>query len=167
MSFSGLAGDGIYLAPSLFPVYGSGGDAGKSSMLGTGIAITGGLKLKNIGIEVGAKRFTLSNEEIGDKSFDSEIKDSIFFGGARLFLNNIFSLKAGLGIHHFEMDLYEGNVHLTNDEQDGSSLGLYGGMGIMHELNKTTDFYYESTLFSVPDVDMYFIDIEVGLRFFL
>jgi len=161
------AADGIYLSTSLFPVYGSGNSEAKSSLLGTGISGVGGVRLKNIGFEMGAKRFTTTNKQLGDDKYETEVKDAVFFGGGRFFLSDIFSLKASLSMHYIEMDIYQDSAHLKNDEEDGEYLGLYGGMGIMHPIGKNLDLYYESTLFPVPDIGFYFIDIELGVRIYL
>ncbi len=49
---------------------------------------------------------------------------------------------------------------------NGSYMGLLGGMGINHEMGPM-DFYFESTLFPIPDIGMYIVDFEFGLRFYL
>lgn len=167
LSFKTLAADGVYFAASLLPVYGSGNDDSKSSMLGIGVSAVGGIRIKAAGFEMGVKRLTITNKELGDDKYDSEIKNSAMFGGGRLFISDIFSLKAGVAMHYIEMDLYQGSTHLTDEEDDGEFFGLYAGMGIMHPINNRTDLYYEATLMPVSDIGMYFVDMELGIRFYL
>jgi len=164
---SAFAREGIYLSTSLFPVYGSGTSSEKSSLLGSGISFTGGLRLRSLGLEVGAKRFTTSNKQLGDDKYETEIKDSIFYGGGRLFLSEVFSLNLGLAIHYVEMDIYEGSNHLKSEEDGGESLGIYAGMGIMHPLARNLDVFYESTLYPISDIGLYFVDMQLGIRFYL
>ena len=52
-------------------------------------------------------------------------------------------------------------------EDDGNFIGPYAGMGIFHPQKSNIDFYYESTLYPLPDTGFYFIDIELGIRFYL
>lgn len=162
-----MADQGIYLSASGNFTYGSGSGDEKSSLIGPGVSLTGGLKIRSFALEGGVKRFTLSNTQIGNDSYETEIKNSLLFGGVRVILDEIFSLKAGFVSHNIEMDIYEGNQHLTNIEDDGEYFGLYGGMGIVNKLNRKLDFFFESTLYPVSDINFYFVDIEVGLRFYL
>lgn len=167
LSLTSFAGEGVYFGAAFSPTYGSGETSAKSSLSGIGVGISGGVRIQSVGIEFGAKRFTLTNDPMGDSSYDSELKNSLFYGGGRLFLNKIFSLKAGLAMHQVEMDLKQGSSRLTSEEEDGDYIGLYGGMGILHPLNQSTDLYYEATLYPVPDIGFYFVDFEFGLRWYL
>lgn len=162
-----FAKDSFYLSFGAAPVYGSAEGDSKSSLLGTAISFAAGARFKATAFEIGVKRFTISNDELGNDSYDTEIKNGIFFGGGRLFIDNIFSLKAGLASHNIEMDVYKGLTHLTSEEDDGEFIGLYGGMGIVTTLNKKSDLYFESTLYPISDVGLYFIDIEIGVRFYI
>lgn len=101
---------------------------------------------------------------MGDSKYDSELKNSLFYGGGRLFLSKVFSLKGGLTISNIEMSLHQGSTRLTSEEEDGEYIGFYGGMGILHPLNAQTDFYYEATLYPVSDIGFYFVDFEFGFR---
>lgn len=167
LSSNVFANNAIFVAAGAVPMYGSGEEDATSSLLGTGISLSGGLRIGSIAFEAGLKRLTVTNDEIGDDKFSTEIKNSIFFGGARLFFDQIFSLKAGLASHKVEMDIYQGPVHKKSEEEDGEYIGIYGGMGIVSPMNKVTDLYFESTLYPVPDIGIYFIDIEIGVRFYL
>lgn len=162
-----FAKDGVYLAAAAVPIYGSGSADAKSSLLGTGIALTAGLRIQNVGFEGGVKRLTVTNSELGNDDYDTEIQNAILFGGARLFFSNIFSFKAGLSSHNLEMDIFKNGTRLESAEDDGEYFGIYGGMGIVSPMTKETDLYFESTLYPVSEVDIYFIDIEIGLRFYL
>ena len=81
--------------------------------------------------------------------------------------DQIFSLKAGLASHMVEMDIYQGPTDLKSAEDDGEYIGIYGGMGIISPMNKQSDLYFESTLYPVSEISIYFIDIEIGVRFYL
>lgn len=167
ISFSTYAADGIYLSASALPIYGSGNDESTSSLLGTGVAVTAGVRLINLAFEGGVKQLTVKNKELGNDKYDTEIKDTVIFGGARLFFNEVFSLKAGLSSHRMDMDIYQGQTHLKSKEDDGEHFGVYAGMGILTELSRTTDLYVESTLYPVSDIGFYFVDMEIGIRFYL
>lgn len=164
---SAYAKNAFFLAAGAVPIYGSGDSDEISSLLGTGISVSGGLRLNTAAFEIGLKRLTISNEELGNDKYSTEIKNSIFYAGGRLFFDEIFSLKAGISSHIVEMDIYKGASHLKNLENDGDYLGLYGGMGIVTSLNNYSDLYFESTLYPVSDIGIYFIDIEIGYRFYL
>lgn len=168
ISLNAFARDGVYIAAGGdIPMYGSGNSDSTSSLLGTGISATGGVHLEHVALEFGFKQLTVTNHELGNDKYDSEIKNSVFYGGGRLFFDQVFSLKAGIASHSVAMNIYKGGTHLKDEENNGKYLGLYGGMGILTPLCKYTDLYFESTLYPVPDIGIYFIDIEVGFRFYL
>jgi hypothetical protein len=161
------ASEGVYISTTLLYTYGSGEHDSKSALLGTGVSITGGLKVQAASFEFGIKQVSLSNESIGNDSYDTIIKDSIFFGGGRLFLSKIFSLKAGLASHYLSMDISKNNSNRNDLEDGGNFLGTYAGMGIFHPINNSLDFYYESTLYPIPDTGLFLIDMEIGIRLHL
>lgn len=163
-SIQALASNGMFVGGALAPSYGSGGGSELSSMLGLGVGISGGIKYKAIAFEIGAKRFQLDNEQIGNKDYDSKLINSMFWGGTRFILDDVFSLKLGFASHFVEMDLYKDGQ--KRDDEDGNYLGFLAGMGIVHP-QSGYDFYYESTLYPMPEIDFYIVDIEVGIRYFL
>lgn len=167
MTQASFAKNAFYLAAGAVPMYGSGEGDETSSLLGTGISIAGGVRFGPTAFEGGLKRLTVTNDEIGDDKYSTEVKNSIFFGGGRLFFDEIFSLKAGISTHMVEMDIYQGATHLKSKEDDGEFFGIYGGMGIVTPMSKFSDIYFESTLYPVPDIGIYFIDIEIGMRIYL
>lgn len=166
-SLNVFARDGVYIAAGAVPIYGSGDKEETSSLLGTGISASGGFRLSHMAFEMGLKRLTVTNKELGNDKYETEVKNSTFYGGGRLFFDHIFSLKAGIASHNIEMDIYKGPNHLKNKENDGEYIALYGGMGILTPLHKYSDLYFESTLYPISDIGMYFIDIEVGVRLYL
>tara|TARA_Y100000385_G_C12851013_1_gene533082 strand:- start:24 stop:317 length:294 start_codon:yes stop_codon:yes gene_type:complete len=85
LSSSLFAKDSVFIAAGAVPMYASGDGDAKSSLLGTGISVSGGLRFGAAAFEIGLKRLTVTNEEIGDDKYSTEIKNSIFFGGGRLF----------------------------------------------------------------------------------
>lgn len=165
--YSDCFAQAIFFSPSLNFTYASGGDEEKSSLIGTGFGIGGGIRYGTSVFEIDVKRNKVSSGQIGSKDYDTTIYDTIFSGGFRLILNEIFSIKAGLANHYIEMDIYESGVKKKDLESDGEYLGFYGGMGILHQLSHFSELYLESTLYPLPDVDMYFVDMQFGLRWYL
>ena len=167
-SFTTFAGEGVYIAPSLGLTYGSGGDESLSSLLGNHVGVVGGHRLGNFAFELGIKRVNMTNESIGNDNYDSEVTNDMYFGGVRAFLSDIFVLSAGLVSHNLDMEVKnDSGTRLKNKEDDGSYLSFYAGMGIQHDLNNSMDFYWEGNLFSIPDINMFNVEMTLGLRFYL
>lgn len=158
---------GIYIAPAMNLAYGSGSGDSKSSLLGPSFALAAGMRANNIGAEMEFKQIKLTNSQIGNKDYDTEIYDTIFSGGVRFFLQNVFSIKLGLSQHFVEMNINKDGQSLDNEEEDGQFFGFYGGMGIIHQFTKDSEVFLESTLYPVPDIDMYIVDMQLGLRILL
>lgn len=159
------AKNAMYFSATMLPLYASGNHASKSALLGTGFGVSGGVRLGTAGFEISGKRFKVESEHIGDKDFDTRIFDSLFATTARLYLDK-FNLKFGLAMHNLDMEVSKNNSRRKDLEDNGTYVGLLGGMGINHEMGDT-DFYFESTLYPIPDVDLFIIDFGIGLRFYL
>jgi hypothetical protein len=161
------AENGLYFSPSASLMYGSGSSDSQSSLIGPGVALSGGLRFNSTAVEVELKRVNTSNLDIGDKTYETTIHDTIFSSGVRLFLNRILSIKMGIATHFVEMDIDKNGVKQTNDENDGEYFGLYGGMGIMQEFTSNIHGFLESNLYPIPEIDLYFIDMQIGFRVYL
>jgi hypothetical protein len=167
-SINSYANNGYYLSIGAAPTYGSSADNSKSSMTGIGITAAGGIRMNNLALELVLKQIAVDNSGIGDENYDSEVKNFMGGIGTRMFMGDFLCLKAGVVNQSFTMDIYRDNQHLSNKEFDGSTFGFYVGMGGNVKMDKMTDIYFESTLIpSGQDADMYFVDIEFGLRLYL
>ena len=163
-SLNSYGGEGVYIAPQLGVSYGSGGEEAYSSLLGNNIGIDGGIKLNNMAIEFGIKRSLLSNSSIGSTDYDTEIKNDIYSAGVRIFTDSLINFKTGFVSHNFDMTIKEDEEL----EEDGSFTSIYFGSGINLSLAQTgMDFFWEGTLFPISDVDLYEIDLSIGLRVYM
>ena len=160
-------GQNLYLAPALTMGFSSGDSEAKSSLLGPGIALSAGARFGVSMFEIEYKRFKFSGSQIGSPDYDTQVYDSIFSGGLRVLLNNIFSIKAGLAIHHFEMDIFKDDIRQENIENEGEFIGFYAGMGIAHNISKMGQLFLESTLYPVSEVNLFIVDMQVGYRIYL
>jgi hypothetical protein len=156
--YAQLLGSGVYSTSELTSL---------SSSTGSGIGISGGIRMNTIGIELTAKRFSLNNQAMGDDNYSSTIKDSTFSGGIRLFIDNSFSFKLGAIFHNLEMDVHKNSVRRADEESDGDFYGIYAGMGINHQISSDIDFYLESNLYPIPQAKISLIDFEFGLRMYI
>lgn len=158
---------GLYFSTSAVAMYGSGSPESLSSLFGPGVAMAGGFRINSIAAEIEFKKVNLSNTQIGNKHYDSRINDSLFLTGFRLFPNRIFSLKAGIANHFIEMDISKNHVKQSDNESDGEFLGFYAGMGISREFSQSIQGFLESTLYPLSEINIYLVDMQIGLRFYL
>jgi hypothetical protein len=166
-SFSVQANERFYFAASMGPSYITGNEDAASSLLGTNLSLAGGFKLKEVSLEFGGKRMQVSSEGVGSKDYETKLSNSLFNLGARVWLDQVFSLKAGLVVHHLDMTVYKNDTRQRSMEVDGDFLSWYGGMGFLAVLSRNSEFFIESSIYPLIDQRMYFIDIEAGMRFYL
>lgn len=157
----------LYFSTSAVAMYASGSPESLSSLFGPSVALAGGFRMNTMAIEIEFKKVNLSSTQIGNKDYDSTVSDGLFSTGIRLFPNRIFSLKAGISTHFIEMDISKNNTKQSEDESDGEFFGLYAGMGITREFTPLIHGFLESTLYPLPDINIYLVDMQIGLRFYL
>ena len=161
------ASHSLYIAPSAVSMYGSGESTALSSLFGPSVALAGGLKFHSAAFEFEFKKINLSNESLGDEDYKTQLQSSIISIGTRLYLNRLFSIKAGLAEHFVKMNIEKNGESKPNEESDGEYFGFYGGMGIMRDFTPQLQGFLESTLYPIPEIDIYFVDSQLGIRIYL
>lgn len=167
VSFTVFARDTIYLAPHLGGTYASSSEDAYASSLGSHIGITGGLRQGRFAFEAGIRRSNLDNDNGGNDDYDSELINDMYFAGLRIFLNDSFVFNGGLISHNLDTSVKKNGIRRKSDEQDGSYMSFYLGMGMQHELGGDMDIFWEGSAQPLSEVDIFMIEMTLGMRIYL
>lgn len=131
-------------------------------MLGINVGIVGGYRFGTSAFEFGIKRSAVSNSQIGDKDYDSEITNDMYFGGFRFFAGDIFSIAGGYTSHNLDFDVTGATI-----DSNGSYNSFYASMGINISQSADRDFFWEGNLYPISEADIFQVDFVAGFRFYL
>jgi hypothetical protein len=159
------ARDRLFTSLSFSPVYGLGSKDSNSAFLGPGFDFNLGYKKQKYSYELAYKQFKIKNDEVGHDGYDSSFENSVILFGSGFRYSNDTYFKAGLASHNIRMEVFKGSRRLVSDEYTGQYLSVYGGGGLVYKRSDSYQFFIETNMFPVFEIEIYFFDFKIGYTF--